>query len=81
MSGASSRVSAYRLLIVLIHINDILHGVPEKVDVVYLSNKEVAEAGMQQGISNLANQRSRHKLTFQNCKCKVTFFISDLREA
>ncbi len=91
MSGAFSRDRTYCLPIVLIHINDNLHGVPENVGVAMFfldvsfssghSNKEVVEAVIQQAISNLANWRSRHKLTLNDSKYKVAFFINSLHEA
>ncbi len=44
-------------------------------------NKEVAEAAIQEAISNVAEWSQRRKLTLNASKCEVAFFTNNLKEA
>ncbi len=69
----------------------ILHNIPENVEVAMFAddvslfnshpNKEVAEAAIQEAITNVAEWSRRRKLTITASKCEVAYFINSSKEA
>ncbi len=78
-------------LLFLLYIDDLRRVIPVNVEVAMFAddvllfsshpNKEVAEAAIQEAITNVAEWSRFRKLTLNTSKCEVTFFTNNSKEA
>ncbi len=78
-------------LLFLLYIDDFRRVIPENVEVAMFAddfslfsnhpNKEIAEAAMQEAITNVAEWSRCHKLKLNASKCEVDFFTNNSKQA
>ncbi len=83
--------SALSPILFLFYIDDLRRVIPENVEVAMFAvdvslfsshpNKEVAEAAIQEAITNVAERSRLRKLTLKTSKCEVAFFTNNSKEA